>query len=548
MQPEYFPTLEDQTPPRPGTPVKEPTPNTAPTTLTIDVQLVNTLLQTVGQQSEQLREVSAYLVNSNASSIIKGPKYPDVPLYDGKVKDFSNFLASVELFFMNMPSFATDTQRIGYVLTRLSGTARDWATTLIQRREIPENARALSDWNEFLRLFKRFDEPNSVSRNNAILLNLKQGERESVNSYYTRFCLAMNRSKYAENPEFARPIFFCGLKPSLRRVLAVETNNLDLLPFEEYVLRVIAMDQKLYDADSRAPFRSSTPQTHIKGPAPMEIDLNHVKIAEEGFGDNSVERLREIRADPNWRDICRLEKRCFYCKCTGHSSVNCNVKANRSNSTYSSVDELRLNFSTGLATLDVSVQGVHLESVLIDCGAGGTAFIDAEQAKNLGLKFLSLKDAVRVTTVDGSAVGSRLVAKYVKVPLTVGNLCMTVDAYVLHNLKFNFILGLGWLRLVNPQIDWVTGKLTLPTIKPFQEPDEYLYVTTSVSTCDRIMQLNAVQVLPTWLQDYGEVVDTARAKSLPEYNPRFAMGIKLKSGKEPHSVDLIVCQVLKRMH
>ena len=151
MCPEYYPALGDQTPSRPGTPVGEPTfPSTSPQvlnnpTISLDANLVSSLLQTVSQQAIQFREMSSHFLNSNSISQAKGPKYPDVPLYDGKVKEFSNFLASVELFFINMPSFSTDAQRVGYVLTRLTGTARDWATTLIQRRDVPQNALALSN-------------------------------------------------------------------------------------------------------------------------------------------------------------------------------------------------------------------------------------------------------------------------------------------------------------------------------------------------------------------------------------------------------------------
>jgi hypothetical protein len=117
----------------------------------------------------------------------------------------SNKIASLDLDFLNTPSFATDSQKIGYAISLLSGNAKDWATTLLQRKGIPEINLTLNEWKEFLRWFSRFEDPWTIEKNNNKILGMSQLERESVSTYWNRFSSVTIKSVYAKSQEFTRP-------------------------------------------------------------------------------------------------------------------------------------------------------------------------------------------------------------------------------------------------------------------------------------------------------------------------------------------------------
>ena len=169
---------------------------------------------------------------------VREPRLPDVDPFNGSKTKFHNFLAKIKNFFAAQPrTYDTDDKKISYVISRLEGTAENWAATILENSEIAENHAILTDWDRFMDKFSKFSD--SYSRRNATnkLLALKQGRSESVLSFWTRFSELLYRSEIQEDS--ARPIFERGLRMELRERMADKDYSDELI---EFVDAVIALD------------------------------------------------------------------------------------------------------------------------------------------------------------------------------------------------------------------------------------------------------------------------------------------------------------------
>jgi hypothetical protein len=162
--------------------------------------------------------------------LTRDPKLPDVSLFDGNKVHYSAFVASIGNFFSAQPNtYRTDSQRISYVISRLTGTAMDWATCVIENPEIEANAAILADWNVFMHAFSKFSDPFAKKNATARLLSLVQGKSQSVLNYWTKFSELLYRSEIS--PDSARPLFERGLKYDLRDRMADKEYPEDLDQF-----------------------------------------------------------------------------------------------------------------------------------------------------------------------------------------------------------------------------------------------------------------------------------------------------------------------------
>ena len=463
-----------------------------------DANLVQRLLQTVSEQSEQIKSLTSRALGES-HGYPRAPKFADVAPFDGKSKDYHHFLTQIELFFLNTPSFSSDIQKISYVLSRLSGLARDWGTNLLQRKDLPANALTLSSWEEFLNSFKRFKDPSLEETNATDLLHLRQRSKESVNSYATRFYTLMNNSVYATFPETAKPIFYNGLKPELKKIL-VEKNWMRELPLEALIMRVTDLDARLYSFEVKESTAFVHKEVHRpfskSGVVPMEVDVMEVSLNGIVYS-NAPERIDELRAmdREDCRKVCLEEARCFYCKKVvgrppSHRAANCPVKArNTASRTYllssneqscPSGDEVPLQSSnappvsvlhlsfgphSGLGTLRGTIQGVSVVNILVDSGAEGEVFISEEFAIRNNLEVIPLDVPTSISAVDGAPIGSGMIlGRICNLALRLGDNYVNaeVSAFVIQMKKFPAILGIKWLRKVNPKIDWNTGLMEIP--------------------------------------------------------------------------------------
>ena len=186
----------------------------------------------------------------------RDPRVPDVQTSNGDKKQYSVFIARLQNYFSLQPNtYNTDSLKIGYLLTRLEGTAADWAVTLLENQDLGPNQEILNDWNIFLASFSRFSDP--FARRNATdsLLSLTQGRNQSVLSYWTRFSEYLYRSDIS--PDSARPLFERGLKYEIRDRLVDKDLPEDL---DGFVSAVVDLDNRLYrlKQDRRPPLAPYT--------------------------------------------------------------------------------------------------------------------------------------------------------------------------------------------------------------------------------------------------------------------------------------------------
>lgn len=97
---------------------------------------------------------------------------------------------------------------------------------------------------------------------------------------------------------------------------------------------------------------------------------------------------------------------------------------------------------------------------LIDSGAQGK-FINREFARKLGLREIPLPRPINVYNVDGTPNKLGTVTSSVRGVIQVGDDLLPTQLLVTHIGKHDLLLGIDWLRKVNPVIDWQQGTLRI---------------------------------------------------------------------------------------
>ncbi|POS83395.1 hypothetical protein EPUL_003076 [Erysiphe pulchra] len=168
---------------------------------------------------------------------------------------------------------------------------------------------------------------------------------------------------------------------------------------------------------------------------------------------------------------------CYSCGKEGHRAVNCRMKNSKDGSSL----ESRLE---GLpCKLDISVSTVHgdmwketsylvincyiknkfsvnLKSLaLIDSGASAHGFVDIEYAHKNNLNLVPLEFARKLQVFYGTESASGCVTHFAKTTLTIAGHIEKMYLLVTKLARFDIVLGLPWLRLHNPKIDWANDSI-----------------------------------------------------------------------------------------
>lgn len=96
---------------------------------------------------------------------------------------------------------------------------------------------------------------------------------------------------------------------------------------------------------------------------------------------------------------------------------------------------------------------------LLDSGAGGT-FMDQNFARSKGFQTTTLRKPLGVFNVDGTLNKRGTIRHCVDLPTTIHGRTRTLRFYLTGLGKQKVILGLPWLRMMNPIIDWRRGTLS----------------------------------------------------------------------------------------
>ena len=98
---------------------------------------------------------------------------------------------------------------------------------------------------------------------------------------------------------------------------------------------------------------------------------------------------------------------------------------------------------------------------MIDSGATGL-FIDKSFVRKHQMTLIPLKHPIRLHNIDGSNNTAGQITHFVRLHMTLGKYHEWTDFLVTNLGTDTLILGLPWLRKVNPAIDWKTGTFFIP--------------------------------------------------------------------------------------
>lgn len=96
---------------------------------------------------------------------------------------------------------------------------------------------------------------------------------------------------------------------------------------------------------------------------------------------------------------------------------------------------------------------------MLDCGAGGEAFIDQNYIRKQGWKTKELAEPLVAKNVDGTENKVGMIRRFVDITLNVLGRKTDLRCYVTGLGRQKLILGLPWLQHNNPDVDWTNGTL-----------------------------------------------------------------------------------------
>jgi hypothetical protein len=491
------------------------------------------------------------LNNANNTQRSREPKVPDVPTFNGNMNMYNIFLAKLENFFSLQPAtYDSDPKRIGYVISRLDGTAADWATTIIENPHIGDNALIRTDWGHFMNAFSRFQDVFSKKNATDKLLRLTQGKNQSVNSYWQKFCEYLYRSEIQEGS--AKPLFEKGLRLDIKLKL-VDKDLPETL--NEFAAKVMELDNKLQrlkyeqgfiknqngqfnQVGVPAPYSPATPTPQTSGPTPMEIGK-----VEQVQDPNSVERLRELyRMDKaEARRICFTEGRCHYCKRTvgnppAHVAATCPELLKKTKSDYLVVPTEVLRPPNAVKTL-LTVPATILDlstplivDVLLDSGAMGHGYIDEAFARQNGIILKDIADFISLQTVDGMPCGNGIVTHVAPIKLRIHEHEEELDLLVIKSPRSPIILGIDWFRDHNPRLDWSCDSITFDSCVTEAGTTYHGVPQRQVCSIKHVLDEDVLQQLKA---QYPNVFSVKEFPDLPPNRPGVDLDIELLHDKNP---------------
>ncbi|KAL0146466.1 hypothetical protein M9458_058229 [Cirrhinus mrigala] len=333
------------------------------------------------------------------------PKLPAPERFDGNPDKCRGFITQCTLVFKLQPScFPTESSKVAYVVTLLTGKALDWATALWdQQSPLTENSEA------FISEMKRvFYHPASRGDANYHLLRLSQGTR-SVSEFAIEFRTLATEAGW--NSQALRAAFHNALSPEIKDELAFRDPAPDLESLIDVATRV---DHRLRERQQERQLETKQYKT-IEQACPITPTLNDL---EEPMQLGRA-RLTQAERDRRMRERC-----CLYC---------------------------------GKPVTISQGDQQHQLQAFIDSGAAGN-FMDVDVAKDLGIKTLTLQRALSITALDGRPLGSGQVSESTTpLLLRIGQHQEKIQFFLTQSPELPLVLGYPWLFQHNPQVDWTKG-------------------------------------------------------------------------------------------
>ncbi|CAK7316210.1 Retrotransposon-like protein 1 [Vulpes lagopus] len=319
--------------------------------------------------------------------------------FSGDRREYHEFIVLCQLILQSYPSmFYNDRLRVGYIMCHLSGMALEWARALMN-----ENSSLMSDFPAFLEAMSdMFEYRQALRVAEDAMFNLRQGSRTAI-EYINEFQGLVPTLGWSD--EVLQAHLCQGLNEEIRHYLfrVPQPDSLDSL-----IVLVLQIEEKL--AERRAMLRlppEARPRnlTWIDSPAPERWMVSSWLPcdARPAIDRNHLFLLLLVRVNPY------------------HS---------------------------------VAVQA------LVDSGAGGN-FMDERFAQEHYVELYEKPYPQMVQGVDGSLIGNEPVWLYTEPLVCIHqNHQESIEFDIVPSPNFSVILGIKWLRIHTPEVDWVRGRCT----------------------------------------------------------------------------------------
>ncbi|XP_011939385.1 PREDICTED: retrotransposon-like protein 1 [Cercocebus atys] len=334
--------------------------------------------------------------------LIKGINAGQLPApkhFSGDRREFHEFIVLCQLTLQSYPRmFCNDRLRVGYVINHLSGLALEWAKALLQ-----ENSPLMGDFPAFLEAMSEvFEYRQTLRVAEEAMFTIRQGSR-SATEYIDEFQSLVPILGW---PDEVLQAHLCqGLNEEIRHYLfrVPQPDSLDSL-----IVLILQIEEKL--AERRAMLRlppEARPRnlTWIDSPAPERWMVSSWLPSEVHPGINRAHLflLLMVRVNPY------------------HS---------------------------------VAVQA------LVDSGADGN-FMDEKFAQEHYVELYEKPYPQPVQSVDGSLIGNEPIWLYTEPLVCIHqNHQESIEFDIVPSPNFSVVLGIRWLRVHAPEVDWIKGRCT----------------------------------------------------------------------------------------
>lgn len=238
------------------------------------------------------------------------PRCNNPPPYDGDPNSCRAFLSQCSVVFALQPrTYAHEESKVAFVLTLLTGKARDWGTS-VWETQAPCCASFKAFRQEMERLFDRSARGQEAADQ---LARLRQAGR-SVTDYAIHFKTLAATCDW--NEEACRAMFRAGLEDDIQDELATQDLPCD---FDDLINMALRIEGRLRRRRQRLAVRPSW-RTEESSPVSPTDSLNVSSTEPEPM---QVGRLRLTPQQKQQRLALGL---CLYCGKSGHFAAGCPLK------------------------------------------------------------------------------------------------------------------------------------------------------------------------------------------------------------------------------